>query len=179
MIAEMRDLYAYNLWANLRAMDACRPLSSEELHRDLGSSFPTLIGTLAHILAAEWIWLERWSGRSPAGLPDDWDLSTLEAIRWRWNEVETRRAELLASLTDDDLERPLEYRNTRGDPFTAPLGQLSSHVINHSTYHRGQVATMLRQLGHPAPQTDLVLYHRIVAESPQAGRPIASPPTGA
>lgn len=178
MLDDLRDLYAYNLWANLRAMEACAPLTSGELHRDLGSSFPTLIGTLAHILSAEWIWLERWSGRSPAGLPDDWDLSTLQAIRWRWAEVETRRAEILASLTEEALAAPVAYRNTRGEPFLAPLGQLMRHVINHSTYHRGQIATMLRQLGHPAPQTDLVLYHRIGAE-PAASARAAAPPPGA
>lgn len=169
---EMEDLFAYDRWANRRVLDACAALPDEAVRRDMDSSFPSVLATLEHVLSSEWIWLERWNGRSPLAAPDAWDLSTLVRIREEWARVENAQAAFLRSLTDDGLSDPVEYRNTRGQQFTAPLGQLMRHMVNHSTYHRGQIATMLRQLGHAPPATDLVLYHRTAAEElvwPPAG----------
>jgi uncharacterized damage-inducible protein DinB len=157
---EIQQLYAYNRWANRRILAAVGALSAEERGRDLGSSFPSVQATLAHVLLAEWIWLERWNGRSPTGLPGEWDLSEWPGLENRWNEVEAAQARFVAALAEADLERAVDYRTTDGTPYAAPLGQLLRHVVNHSTYHRGQVVTMLRQLGAAAPSTDLVLYHR-------------------
>lgn len=164
-VAEIRVLYEYDHWANRRIRGACSALSEEERQRDLGSSFPSVLATLQHILAAEWIWLERWNGRSPSGAPADWASDDWEALERRWSELEAAQHRFVIGLTDDDLERVLAYRNTRGDPFAAPLSELLRHVVNHSTYHRGQVATMLRQLGASVPATDLVLFQR---ERPRA-----------
>lgn len=169
---EMDDLFAYDRWANRRVLDACAALPAEAVRRDLGSSFPSVLATLAHVLLSEWIWLERWNGRSPVAAPDAWDLSTLERMSEEWARVENAQAVFLRSLTEDALRGPVAYRNTRGQQFTAPLGQLMRHMVNHSTYHRGQIATMLRQLGHAPPATDLVLYHRTDTERPD------SPPAG-
>lgn len=157
---EIRDLYAYNRWANRRTLDAAERLTPEELSRDLGSSFPSVRETLAHVLAAEWIWLERWRGSSPPGLPEAWDLSRLEAVRARWSEVETDQRTFVEGLDEAALDRVIAYRNTAGTEFENPLGQLLRHVVNHSTYHRGQVVTLLRQLGAEAVATDYVVYLR-------------------
>lgn len=160
MIGEIRELYAYNRWANHRLLDAASRLGPEAFTKDLGSSFPSVRDTLAHILAAEWIWLERWRGRSPTGPPDAWDLSTPDAIRGAWAEVERDRQAFLAGLDDAAPGREIAYRNTGGEPFEQPLGQMLRHVVNHSSYHRGQVVTMLRQLGAEPPATDLILFYR-------------------
>lgn len=157
---EIQDLYAYNRWANRRILAAVRALSGEERARDLRSSFPSVQATLAHVLGAEWIWLERWNGRSPGGFPADWNLDDWVELERRWGEVEAAQGRFVGALTAADLGRAVDYRNTAGTPFVAPLGQLLRHVVNHSTYHRGQVVTMLRQLGAAAPATDLVVYHR-------------------
>jgi uncharacterized damage-inducible protein DinB len=157
---EIRDLYAYNRWANRRIRAAAAALSAAERQRDLGSSFPSVQATLTHVLGAEWIWLERWNGRSPAGFPADWDLADWAALERRWDDVERAQASFVGDLSEADLLRPVDYRTIDGTPYAAPLGQLLRHVVNHSTYHRGQVVTMLRQLGRPAPDTDLVVYHR-------------------
>lgn len=168
---ELRELYDYNRWANGRILEACAGLSDEALARDMGSSFPSVLATLGHMLTAEWIWLERWNGRSPPGAPADWDLGALAAIRERWAEVEAGQAAFLRELTHDRLRCPVDYRNTRGEPFTAPLRQLMRHVVNHATYHRGQGVTLLRQLGFSGVSTDMVLYHReIAAASPEPAR---------
>src|SRR5690606_38710503 len=153
-------LFAYNRWANHRILDAAAKLGDEALDRDLGSSFPSVRATLAHVLSAEWVWLSRWKGTSPTGLPDSWDLSTLDAIRARWAEVEREQHALIDALGEDDLRRAVAYRNIKGQPFTSTMAQMLRHVVNHSTYHRGQVITMLRQLGAEPLSTDLIASYR-------------------
>lgn len=160
MLEEIRELYVYNRWANQRLLEAAAQLSDEAFTRHLGGSFPTVQGTLSHILGAEWIWLTRWLGDSPTGPPAAWDLSTLAGIRSEWERVERERDAFLAGLDEGALAGVVAYRNLRGEPFAQPLGQLLRHVVNHSSYHRGQVATQLRQLGVAVPATDLVVFYR-------------------
>ncbi len=160
MIEELKDLYAYNVWANERIVNAAEELDPDSLVRDLGSSFPSVRDTLRHILLGEWVWMERWDGRSPTGPPNSWDLSTLPAIRMRWRTVAERHSAFVSGLEESSLARVVPYRDIRGNSFEAPLGQLLLHVVNHSTYHRGQVTTLFRQLGKTAPSTDLVVFHR-------------------
>lgn len=160
MTEEMRDLYAYDRWATDRILDAAGRLSAEERSRDLGSSFPSVLATLAHIAAADWVWLERWHGRSPTGLPGGWELSNLDEVRRRWEKVLDERTAFVNGLTEEDLRREVSYRTTSGTPHRNPLAALLRHVVNHATYHRGQVVTMLRQLGAEPPATDLIVYYR-------------------
>ena len=162
MVDEIQELFAYHRWANRRVLGAAAALSPEQLARDMGSSFPSVLATLAHLLSAEWIWVERWSGRSPTGIPGDWDLSSWEGLMRRWEEVEARQAALVDGVTEEELRRGLDYRTLQGAPYSSPLWQILRHVVNHATYHRGQVVTMLRQLGASAPGTDLILFYRDV-----------------
>lgn len=162
MLNEIREQYQYNRWANDRIASACAGLSSDDLHRDMRSSFPTVLGTLTHIAQAEWIWLERWNGHSP-GAPPAWSVADVPALQRHWTEVADAQRAFLSGLTSGDLQRSISYSNLKGEPFEGPLWQLLRHVVNHSTYHRGQVVTMLRQLGAAAPSTDLVLYFRLQA----------------
>lgn len=157
---ELQDLYAFNRWANEEILAAATGLSSEHLNRDLGSSFPSVLTTLAHVAQSDWIWLQRWGGVSPTA-PPAWDVSTLPALRGHWVTVQDQREALLASLDDAALDRPIAYRNLAGVASTNPLWQLLRHVVNHSTYHRGQVTTMLRQLGAATVSTDLVRWYRL------------------
>lgn len=163
---EIDELYEYNRWANQRVLEAAEGLSDEQLRRDLGSSFASVLATLEHMVLAEWIWLSRWRGTSPHGRPSGWELSTLAEIRERWAEIEADQLAFLTALSNEDLERPLAYRTTSGQAFTSPLAQLLRHVVNHASYHRGQVTTMLRQLGAQPPATDLVLFYRERSPSP-------------
>lgn len=160
MLEEFRDLYAYNTWANHRILAAVGGLSHGELARDLGSSFPSIRETFAHVVSAEWIWLSRWRGTSPNGIPASWDLSTLEALEDRWRAVDGELRAYVDGLSREDILRTVVYRNTKGEEFAAPHGQLLRHLVNHSTYHRGQVVTMLRQLGAEGVATDMVQFHR-------------------
>lgn len=156
-VDEIRTLFEYNAWANQRTLEACAPLTDEQFTRALGSSFASLRDTLFHILGAEWIWLERWRGGSPRALLPAAEFPTLAAVGERWRVVEREMRSYLAGLTDEALTRPLTYVNLKGDTWTYPLGQTMYHVTNHATYHRGQITTLLRQLGAPAVATDYLV----------------------
>jgi len=155
-----RALFDYNRWANDLVLDATAALSPDEFARELGGSFPSVRATLAHILASEWVWLRRWKGGSLTGVPEGWDLSDHPSIRAHWDQVEAERSDYLAALRHQDLERVIDYRNTAGEPFRNTLTEMMRHVVNHSSYHRGQVTSMLRILGARTVATDLIRYYR-------------------
>ncbi len=161
MIDEIRELFEYTSWADGRVLDAVAKLDAAAFEKELGSSFPSIRATLVHVLSADWVWLARWQGHSPAGIPGDWDLSSFAAIRSRWEEIRRERAAFVAGLSDADLARPLAYRNIRGESFVNTFAEMLRHVVNHSTYHRGQVITMLRQLGAEGVSTDLIAFYRL------------------
>jgi len=153
-------LFEYTVWANHRIMRAVATLGLDEFKRDLGSSHGGIRGTLGHMLGAEWLWLERWKGVSPPALPDEAEFPTVVALRDRWTRIEEHRAAWFGSLKDGAVAETIRYKTTAGRAFEAPLWQLVQHVVNHSTYHRGQVTTLLRQLKAKAVSTDLVAWDR-------------------
>ncbi|HUG00981.1 MAG TPA: DinB family protein [Longimicrobiales bacterium] len=157
-LEEHRAAYRYNRWAMDRTFDAVAVLDPALLDQDLGSSFPTLAETLRHIQQSEWVWLRRWKGTSPHELPEGWESLPLPGIRREWEAVDAERAEFLERLEERDLDRELDYSSFAGEPRRHPLWQLLRHVVNHSSYHRGQVVTMLRQLGEEAVGTDMVRF---------------------
>jgi len=155
----LRELYDYNYWARDRQLEACAKLSEEQFLRPIGTSFGSLRDTLVHLLGAEWIWEERFRGGSPRNIPV-WlqELRTVGAIRERWAAVERDLRTFVAALSTDALTRPLSYVNLQGQPWTYPLWQALLHLANHQTYHRGQVTTLLRQLGAVAAPVDFLVY---------------------
>jgi uncharacterized damage-inducible protein DinB len=157
---EMGLLYDYNAWANRRSLEAAEKLTGEQLLKPLGSSFPSVRDTLAHIWGAEWIWLERFEGRSPASLPATDEFSTVASLRERWFEDEKRLLKFVSRLKQEDLDREIEYKTLKFGAYRNPLWQSMQHLVNHGTYHRGQVTTMLRQLGAQPILTDLMHFYR-------------------
>ena len=151
-------LNEYNRWANARMLDAASKLTSEQFTRDLKSSHRSVRDTLAHVLAAEWIWLERWNGTSPVALLNPDEFPTVDSLRTRWTETERDYESFISGLQDESLERVIAYTNTRGEEWKYPLGQMIQHVMNHSSYHRGQVTAMLRQLGAEVTPVDLLVF---------------------
>ncbi len=161
-------LYDYNAWSNHRLLDACAPLTPEQFTRDLRSSFPSVRDTLAHILGAEWLWHERFQGRSPSVLPDPADFPALDDIRRRWSTVEADLLNFAGRLTADDLARVYPFRTTQGELYPSPLGQALQHLVNHGSYHRGQVVTLLRQLGAKGVSLDMIRFYRERGAAAQA-----------
>ena len=160
---EIRELYDYTEWANNLALDAAEKLTPEQLLRDVGISHKSILGTLAHMAGAEWIWLERWHGRSPMGdsVWAQWtaaECKDVATVRSKWKGIIETRRTLLEKLTEAELGKELSFRRISGDAGSMPLVQQMQHVVNHSTLHRGQVVGMIRQLGIAPPATDLLFY---------------------
>ena len=165
-VAEARRLLAYGAWANARFIATAKAMAAGLADASATSSFSSLRATLGHIVASEWIWLRRWQGESPAAAPAwgrDGGLAQLEA---QLQAVRMDRDSFLASLADADLERPLEYRSLVGGPRSSPLGDTITHVTIHSSHHRGQAATQMRQLGAVPPNTAFLEWSRA---EPHAG----------
>lgn len=154
----LRELYDYNYWARDRQLEACSRLTQEQFAGPMGNSFSSLRDTLVHLLGAEWVWLERWRGRSPRSLIAVEEVPTLAAIRERWQQVEQEVRGFLSTLSQDALARPITYVNLRGETWTYPLRQTLFHLVNHQSYHRGQVTTLLRQLGGTPAPVDFLVY---------------------
>jgi uncharacterized damage-inducible protein DinB len=163
--SDLKHLFDYTEWANGLALGAASELSSENLNRDFSISHGSIFGTLLHMAGAEWIWLERWHGRSPPKA-EAWSLWTTEscadlaALNERWRDVIDRRARFLAEVDEARLAAELPFKLLSGDPSSLPLADQMQHVANHATLHRGQVVGMIRQLGLEPPSTDLLFYLR-------------------
>jgi uncharacterized damage-inducible protein DinB len=155
----VRQLYDYNRWADRRILTVAGTLAGDDFTRPMGNSFSSVRDTLAHILSGEWIWLERWQRRSPKGLLDAAIFPTLQSLESRWKTVEHDQTHFIEALTPQRLSEELAYINQKGQPYSYPLWQQLVHVVNHSSYHRGQITTLLRQLGAEAVSTDFLLYH--------------------
>jgi uncharacterized damage-inducible protein DinB len=157
---EMKILYDYNAWANRRELDVASKLTAEQFTKQMGSSFSSVRDTLAHIFGAEWVWLERFQGRSPSSLPDVAQFADVASLRERWLEHEARLLSFVGGLKQADLDRLMEYNTLKFGIYSNPLWQSMQHVVNHGTYHRGQITTMLRQLGAQPIPTDLMHFYR-------------------
>ena len=140
--------------------DALATLTPEQLTKDLGSSFPSPGLTAAHMVAGEWIWLQRWLGISNSKFPD-WAASTdLAGLRRRLNEIEADRWAFFNGLSETEVQTPRAYKLMSGLEDQQPIDVMITHVVNHATYHRGQVATMFRQLGLKPIGTDFITFAR-------------------
>jgi len=168
---QVRLLYDFNAWANHRTLDACAALTGEQFTRNLGSSYASVRDTLTHIMGGEWFWLERWHGRSPGGLPPAEEFADLASLRARWATSEQNLLQFVTGRTAEDLARVQHYRTTEGQPNAQPLWQMLQHLANHGSYHRGQITSMLRQLGAVPAATDLILFYRERGGKPPAEAP--------
>ncbi len=158
---DLQTLLDYNYWARDRVLEAVSALTLEQFTRPLGSSFSSVRDTIAHICDAESIWLARWSGGQPAGLRPPDRIADVAAARREWSELETGMRTFLVHLGPEGITRSIEYRDLRGNARSHPFWQMLQHVVNHGSYHRGQVTTMLRQLSaQPAKPMDLIAYYR-------------------
>jgi uncharacterized damage-inducible protein DinB len=160
-VEQVHSLALYNRWANARLLQVAATLSVEERERDLRASFGSLQGTLVHILWGERGWLHFWQAGSFVPVPTSGEYPDFASLRNAWSHHDDAYASYLHRLTQAELDAPRTL-----DANTYTLGELIQHAINHSTYHRGQIALLIRQLGHVPASTD---YHDFLAEW-RAGR---------
>jgi uncharacterized damage-inducible protein DinB len=155
----IRTLYRYSDWANDRLLDAVAQLTPEQFVHEFSGSFRSIRDTLAHIAVAEWLWFQRWKGHPPTAMPDWQTTPDLPALTVQMRRTSEERTAKLQTLKDSDLDQTFRTRNLKGDiTWELPLAMMLLHVINHSTYHRGQLASLIRQAGGKPVSTDLINF---------------------
>ncbi len=159
-INDINLLYEFNYWAKARMLGAVDALSEELLYNDLKTSFGTLHGTLVHICAAEDVWLQRLTGTASPKFLAAADMPNYTAVKSKWGEVEKGMLSYVHSLNEEQLQKTFTFLNIKGEPVSNVLWQTLQHLVNHGTYHRGQITSMIRQLGGTPANTDLIGFYR-------------------
>ena len=163
-VQDLQTMLDYHYWARDRLLDAVATLTPEQYTRDLGSSFKSIRETVTHLYAAEWAWYERWHGRPPTALLPADQFPDFAALRSTWADHETKMRAFVAALGEQGPNRVIEYKLLSGHSGASPVWQMLQHVVNHASYHRGQVTTMLRQMGaQPAKPMDMIAFYRVMA----------------
>jgi uncharacterized damage-inducible protein DinB len=157
----LRLHFDYSAWASRRLMEAASKLTPEEMARDFKTSDSNVVNTLAHVFAADRIWLSRVQGAPRATFLDPTDCEFM-ALDREWPALYKRWKEWLTPLTDDGAQAKIAYRDMKGNPYEQPLWQILLHVVNHGTHHRGQAAGFLRAMGHTPPALDLIAFYRTI-----------------
>jgi uncharacterized damage-inducible protein DinB len=155
----IRALYEYNEWANNHVLDAAARLTDEEFSRKQGASFESVEGNLAHIVGAQTIWLQRWTGgANPKPVLEFQKMRGVPSIREAFADSHAELRSFVASLTDERLEQVLAYHDSAGNPYRRVLWQLMAHVINHGTHHRAETAMAMGLLGKPMRELDYSFF---------------------
>lgn len=157
--SQIIDLYSYDEWANKKLLTTVSQLENEEFVQDLSSSFKSIRDTMVHILGAEELWLSRWVGKQGRNLLNSDDFPTYSSLVDRWDDYRNQINSFILSLTEEDLTQEISYKNLKGIPYSLELWKQMLHVANHSSFHRGQAVTMLRQLKKQPPSLDLIYYY--------------------
>jgi len=170
LVAAVRQALLYTLWADRLCLTVLEAVSPEDLVRDTGTSFGSLRGTLVHMLGAQRLWLARFAGQTLDRVPGVDDLPDWEALSSAWAETSAELGIFLAALTPDQVTADLAWTDSDGRTRTLPLWQPVLHLVNHSSYHRGQVVSLLRQMGYEPPATtDMIDF--LLDQAPPAWSP--------
>jgi uncharacterized damage-inducible protein DinB len=158
-VQDLEGLFDYGYWANDKVRGVLSQLTTEQFTQHVAGSYGSIRNTMVHMLSAEWGWLERCGGatRGPALKPQDYP--TVTSLFDRWRDVEARVREFLSTLQDEDLARVVEFALGSGPRQSMALGALLHHAAIHGVHHRGQVALLLRMLGHVPGNFDILLYY--------------------
>jgi len=159
-VKDLQRRFEYGYWANAKLLAVVSQLTPEQFTQQVAGSYGSIRNTLVHTLSAEWGWLDRCGGPPPArgaALKAD-DFPTLDSIVTRWTAVESNARAFLATLTEPDLHRVVEFSLPQTGKQSALLGDLLEHAANHGVHHRGQIALLLRVLGYPPGNVDLLFY---------------------
>jgi uncharacterized damage-inducible protein DinB len=158
-VKDLEALFDYGYWANRQLFTVLAQLTDEQFVAPVAGSYGSVRNTLVHMLSAEWGWLDRCGGQPRGPALQGVDYPTVASVRERWAQVEEYVRAFLAGLDDHDLDREVEWALGAGPKHTSRLGELMQHAVIHGVHHRGQVALLLRQLGHPPGNVDLLFYY--------------------
>ena len=152
----------YNRWANSRIYEAVADLDEEEFNRDTGAFFGSMMGTLNHVLAADRIWMKRFTGEGDAPATLDAILCKSFASLRLVREAEDKRiADWVESLAEKAFTGRFTYMTaTDMRTISQRLSPALAHFFNHQTHHRGQAHMILTVLGRPSVPLDLIYFQR-------------------
>ena len=158
-VEDLQTLFDYSYWANARLRDVLSHATTEQFTQPVAGSYGSIRNTMVHTLSAEWGWLERCGGTKRGPALNTQDYPTVTSLFDQWRYVEAHVREFLSTLLDDDLGRVVEFAVGIGPRQSMLLGHLLHHAAIHSVHHRGQVALLLRTLGHVPGNFDILLYY--------------------
>lgn len=154
----------YHQWANRQIIRYLQRLTPEDWDTTVSSSFNSVRRTVMHLWDAEKIWLLRLQGVSPQGNPGTGFTGDHKDLMAGWQATTQEVTDWLSDKQDKDMVDMVAYTNMRGESFRQPVYEIILHLINHGTYHRGQLITLIRQIGYVdgLPATDMIGYWRMV-----------------
>jgi len=141
----LRKEFAYDAWANGEALAAIRVAGGDNSRS---------LQLMAHILAAERIWLERLK-QVPQSV-SVWPEASLEHCEAEADKLDREWHQYLELATAGDISQTISYKNTKGESWTSAIIDVLTHVVMHSAYHRGQIASHMRSIGQTPPYTDFI-----------------------
>ena len=155
---DLLPLLDYTAWATERVLAALAPLTLEELAHDLNGSHGGVAGTLGHLYGSDVIWTARLCSQPAVSFSDLPELPRLHRLEVQWLALQTGRRNFVAGLAPEQM---IVYANLKGETQHSAVDEIVRHLVSHGAYHRGQIVTLLRQLGHAAPNTDLIAFYRL------------------
>jgi uncharacterized damage-inducible protein DinB len=158
----LQQYTAYTLWANEKMYGAIGKLSEEQAHQPVNSSFKSIYLTLLHLWDAESIWWQRMKLLEQVVPPSNTFAGSSAELHQKMMQQSGQWKEWVDNATEAALQHEFIYQNTKKEQFKQPVWQMLLHIANHGTYHRGQLVTLLRQLGvEQIPQTDFIVFSRL------------------
>lgn len=158
-MATLTQLVAYNVWASQKVGESIAELSLAQFHQKLGGSFPSIQETVQHLLQADWLWVQRLKESADHLLPADWETNTPAAIVSQWHLVLSELIQVAEQL-ENTPAKLISFKTRNGVPYAMPVEDIVQHVVNHGTYHRGQLINMLKMVGANLSSTDYILWWR-------------------
>jgi uncharacterized damage-inducible protein DinB len=150
--------FEYSLWASMKILEAVERLPVEVIEKDRGSSFGGILGTLTHVFQADRVWWRRFNGEALVTLMQPGETFDLARLKTEWPVVLGEFVAWIRAQDDSKFEEKLNWRNLKGEDKTEVMYKILLHVVNHGTYHRGQVITLIKQAGGEVVSTDLVYF---------------------
>jgi uncharacterized damage-inducible protein DinB len=153
-----KSLIEYNIQSNQRVLAQLRDFPQHDFEKELGGSFPSLKLTIRHLLESDWIWLKRWQGEPLAMLPSHWNTNSVDSIQAIWAPIQDDIDSYFSICLPEQLDQNVRFTTKKGDTYALLLWQTINHVVNHGTYHRGQITNMVRMLGYQPVVTEMFLF---------------------
>ncbi len=152
---------AYNSWANGLLLDVISALPEEKQQMEINSSFNSLFKTVLHMLDANSIWWQRLKLQEHIIRPSEEFQGDMKKLSDMMKEQDGLWLEWISNASEPQIQHEFKYQNSKRESFKQPIFEMLLHLFNHSTYHRGQIVTMLRQAGaEKIPPTDFIVWSR-------------------